>query len=197
MQCVALWQASTPSAPAAASALDASEPSLRVIARAENSRSGSSRIALTSPPPCAPVAPITAITLLSAIAIPSSVVWSNRWGRGGRGRGGRRLAASGGPRLPRARVDACADEDQDAWQERLPGDGDVQEGDRGDDLLDQHRAEKRADERAASAEDACAAKHDGGDARERVAHPDLGVADADLRGEHEGAERGEQRAEHE
>ena len=41
----------------------------RVNARTANSRSGSSRIARTSPPPCEPVAPTTAISFFSVIAL--------------------------------------------------------------------------------------------------------------------------------
>ncbi len=47
-------------------------------------------------------------------------------------------------------------------------DADLQEGRRCDDLLDQHGTEQGTDERAAPAEDARAAEHDGGDRLERV-----------------------------
>ena len=55
----------TTSAPAAASARALSEAVLRVIARAANRCSGSARMARTSPPPWAPVAPMTAMVFLS------------------------------------------------------------------------------------------------------------------------------------
>ncbi len=60
--------AATTSAPACASARAFSESTSRVIARAAKPPAGSARIARTSPPPCAPVAPTTAMIFLSAMA---------------------------------------------------------------------------------------------------------------------------------
>jgi hypothetical protein len=58
----------TTSAPSFASCLAFSDPGSRVSARAAKPPLGSFRIARTSPPPCAPVAPTTAIVFLSAIS---------------------------------------------------------------------------------------------------------------------------------
>ena len=57
----------TTSAPRPASSCAFSESGLRVSARAAKPPLGSARIARTSPPPCAPVAPTTAMIFLSAM----------------------------------------------------------------------------------------------------------------------------------
>jgi hypothetical protein len=62
-----LMSASTTSAPRAANSRALSEAGLRVSARTVNPPPPSARIALASPPPWAPVAPTTAITLCSAM----------------------------------------------------------------------------------------------------------------------------------
>src|SRR3954451_11267489 len=62
----------TTSAPSAASALALSELTSRVIARATNGPSLSAVMAPTNPPPCAPVAPTTAMIFLSDIDVPPS-----------------------------------------------------------------------------------------------------------------------------
>src|SRR4051812_22806500 len=62
--------ASTTSTPSFASAFALSELALRVMARGTKPPAGSSRIARTSPPPCAPVAPTTAMIFLSAMGAP-------------------------------------------------------------------------------------------------------------------------------
>src|SRR5712691_556065 len=96
---------------------------------------------------------------------------------------------------PSARIDPGAEEDQQPGQVVLPLDADLQERRRVDDLLDQERPEKRADERAAAAEDAGTAENDRRDARERVADAGVRVADRDLGAEHDAARRGEKRTE--
>src|SRR5438270_7588835 len=60
----------TTSAPSAASARALSELTSRVIARATNGPSLSDVMARTNPPPCAPVAPTTAMIFLSDIDVP-------------------------------------------------------------------------------------------------------------------------------
>ena len=62
--------AATTSAPAAASAWAFSPSGLRVSARTAKPPFGSARIARTSPPPCAPVAPTTAMIFFSAMVAP-------------------------------------------------------------------------------------------------------------------------------
>ncbi len=57
----------TTSAPSFASSFAFSELTSRVMARAAKPPLGSARIALTSPLPCAPVAPTTAMIFLSAM----------------------------------------------------------------------------------------------------------------------------------
>src|SRR5213593_3931233 len=61
------WTTSAPSFP---NDLAFSDLGSRVSARAENPPDLSAKMARTSPPPCAPVAPTTAITFVSAIPSP-------------------------------------------------------------------------------------------------------------------------------
>ena len=61
--------AATTSAPSAWSAFALSEFASRVMARTANSPFLSARIARTTPPPCAPVAPTTAMIFLSGIPV--------------------------------------------------------------------------------------------------------------------------------
>src|SRR5262249_34670119 len=65
--------ASTTSAPAAASAFALSEVTVLVHARARTAPGGAARLAWTTPLPCAPVSPTTAITFRSAIHASSQV----------------------------------------------------------------------------------------------------------------------------
>ena len=58
-----------------------------------------------------------------------------------------------------------------------------------DDHVEEQRADDGADERPAAAEQAGPAEHGGGDARQREAAADARVADADLGGEEEAADR--------
>src|SRR5688572_5552714 len=62
--------AATTSTPSAASSRAFSEFTSRVIARAWNGPFGSAAMARTSPPPCAPVAPMTAMIFLLSMFPP-------------------------------------------------------------------------------------------------------------------------------
>src|SRR6185503_5895869 len=88
---LSLTLAATTSAPCCASGLALSLAGSRVTARAAKPPLGSARIARTSPPPCAPVAPTTAIVfLLMDLPLGSFEVCSDRSG----GPGGAAIHAS-------------------------------------------------------------------------------------------------------
>src|ERR1700690_2158102 len=82
----------------------------------------------------------------------------------------------GGLEAPRPRIDSGPDQDQDPGQPILPGDPQAEERCGGDDLWQQHPAQGRPEERATPAEDARSAEDDGGDAGQRVAGAQRGIA---------------------
>src|SRR5580704_2828353 len=69
----------TTSAPSFASSFALSEFTSRVIARAAKPPFGSFKIARTRPPPCAPVAPNTAMIFLSAMVLLSPEIYLLRY----------------------------------------------------------------------------------------------------------------------
>src|SRR5690349_17911741 len=111
----------------------------------------------------------------------SALPW-NRAARTVRSSSARRSVGSWfGVGATRAAVDDGRDDDQGALEEVLPGLRQIQEDGRVEHLDDEPGAEQGPDERAATAEQAGAAEHDGGDAAQGVAHALRRVADPELR----------------
>src|SRR5579863_10661222 len=91
------------------------------------------------------------------------------------------------------RINQRGDQDENALKYILVGFRQTEKGGGVENFRQQQRAEHCADERSTSAAQARSAKHDSGDARQRIVRALPGIADADLAEQHHGAKRRQQR----